>query len=582
MRILNSRKSSITLGENADIIATFIKKDAELKKAALPLADQVAQELMKEDAARRKDTNDAATSTLTELAQKKKDGWAKVRKGGLSALRVAGIFVITALTDGATLPLLAVSLQKARNDMSDMFEGIDDIMKANRGDSSQSFNFVRDKLYGGNQDAYDISRGITNFLYDIVSAHSLARSYSYLRESENLPGFLKGIGDLCKRSKLANFSVNISGDVLANMYYDFMNNGKITFESILSGAFSGTLKGFGSTLFQSLPCLKNIENTVLRKIANTIVGTAVGVGVDWSRSKLRGEEFNAGASTVLNLILTGVAQALGEPIDAASGAYFITVHEFILPDVLTPIYLTRKYFSSDGKSGWLGKGWRFSYEGRLCRDEEAGILHVQLPDGYCAAYEMVESGNGGILYRDTIGNGRYRLSHEDMADLWNVTDTHQFKTYCYNAEGLLVSVVDKNGGCLEIEYNGEFPQKLITPLGYTIDFTFRDGRLVELKDGMGRTVAYRYEDGLLTEVVHMDGGVSHYAYTAEGYLEAPTDQTGLTYLTNAYDEKGRVVKQTLADGSIYRLQLMTGRDRSSCSTAPIRVNTSIHTMKRWQ
>ena len=108
-----------------------------------------------------------------------------------------------------------------------------------------------------------------------------------------------------------------------------------------------------------------------------------------------------------------------------------------------------------------------------------------------------------------------------------------------------MSVSDKNGCSLDLEYDGEFPVRMTTPLGYGIRFAFKDGRLASLEDDMGRCVQYRYENGLLAEVVHMDGGITHYAYTGDGYLERPTDQTGLSYLTNAYDAEGRVVLQTL-------------------------------------
>lgn len=130
----------------------------------------------------------------------------------------------------------------------------------------------------------------------------------------------------------------------------------------------------------------------------------------------------------------------------------------------------------------------------------------------------------------------------------------RYTTYCYDGEGLPVAVVDQNGNSLEMEYEDGIPVRLTTPLGYTVAFTFREGHLTCMEDGAGRTVEYRYDKGLLTEVVHMDGGISRYAYTSEGYMETSTDQTGLTYLTNVYDEKGRVVKQTLADGSVYRVQ----------------------------
>ena len=102
--------------------------------------------------------------------------------------------------------------------------------------------------------------------------------------------------------------------------------------------------------------------------------------------------------------------------------------------------------------------------------------------------------------------------------------------------------------------------RLITPLGYTVAFTFREGHLTRMEDGAGHIVEYRYDKGLLTEVVHMDGGISRYAYTSEGYLETSTDQTGLTYLTNVYDEKGRVVKQTLAEkAALKRVEVLQAK-----------------------
>ena len=117
----------------------------------------------------------------------------------------------------------------------------------------------------------------------------------------------------------------------------------------------------------------------------------------------------------------------------------MTVHEFILPDVLTPVYLTRRYLSTDGKAGWLGKGWHFNYEGRLCRDGDT--LHVQLPDGYCAAYARTKDGDGRISYLDTAGSGRYCLSHDSVDGFWAVTDPWRRTVPCAVTEGQRLSCV---------------------------------------------------------------------------------------------------------------------------------------------
>ncbi len=137
------------------------------------------------------------------------------------------------------------------------------------------------------------------------------------------------------------------------------------------------------------------------------------------------------------------------------------------------------------------------------------------------------------------------------------------KAYGYSEEGLLQEVTDRNGCALTISYQGQYPRKMTTALGYEVIFTFEEDRLVKLEDGMGRTTGYRYRDGWLAEVVHMDGGISRYDYTGEGYLTRPTDQTGLCYLENTYDEKGRVTLQTLANGETYRAEYLD-RERKVC------------------
>lgn len=95
---------------------------------------------------------------------------------------------------------------------------------------------------------------------------------------------------------------------------------------------------------------------------------------------------------------------------------------------------------------------------------------------------------------------------------------------------------------------------MTTSFGRVVSFTFDEGKLAQISDDMGRSIGCRYEGDLLTEVVHMDGGVSRYAYSEEGYLVRPTDQTGVSYLVNEYDEKGRVVLQTLSNGDTYRMR----------------------------
>ena len=292
---------------------------------------------------------------------------------------------LTVMTGGMTAPLFFASAGKALKDTANIVEGAQDVYKANRGDTSQSFNFIRDTVFLGNEEAYQFASSAMDITFDVVSGKALKGNVMKYGQCNKYAGMLGKVGNMCKQSKWANYSANIGGDVIFGAVNDYIQTGKVSLKNMAANVASGTLKGFGMNNLQFAKGA--FQSDLGRKVVNTGIGTAFGMGVDKVACDLRGEEYNAGASFVQNLIQASLGQLFGEPIDAASGAFLMTVHEFILPDVLEPIYLTRKYCSINGKSGWLGKGWHFSYEGRLCRDEGKGILHVQLPDGYCAAYE---------------------------------------------------------------------------------------------------------------------------------------------------------------------------------------------------
>ena len=309
---------------------------------------------------------------------------------------------------------------------------------------------------------------------------------------------------------------------------------------------SGTLKGLvlGNMRINCGNTHLQFNSNFTRKALNVTGQTLVTTSIDYVSSRVTGEPFDLKSSLAENFVTSSLGEVFAEPVDAVTGAYLMTASDMLLPDIREAVRLERSYSSTRRQSGWLGKGWRFPYEGRLARDGET--FHVQLPDGYVAAFVR-----NGEEFTDTIGNGRFRLKPDLFAGKWHVLDSHEHKDYRYSESGLLEAVTDRNGNALEITYNGEYPVKMVTPLGYEVTFAFSKGKLAGMADDTGRCMEYHYEGDLLTEVVHMDGGVTRYQYSEEGYLTRPTDQTGLTYLSNEYDAEGRVVFQTLANGDTY-------------------------------
>lgn len=68
-------------------------------------------------------------------------------------------------------------------------------------------------------------------------------------------------------------------------------------------------------------------------------------------------------------------------------------------------------------------------------------------------------------------------------------------------------------------------------------------------DYFGRKVVYNYDGDNLTEVTLPNGGTVRYAYEKE-LITKVTDQNSVTYVTNEYDEKGRVINQYDSDGNL--------------------------------
>jgi len=555
---LKGGDSQITMKEETDILSTFVRKDAELKRNAMPLAFQVRAELMAGDAAERAAQNANSKESLTNIAneykqtlleEKKKEAEAKVRNGIFSVLTVVASVAVVVATGGAALPLAiaigATATFKTVSAVSDIAEGMSDLKKVEAGDISQSYNFMRDKVFGGNEALYEGAKAVNDMVFGFVTGKAVTGNLAKVKDANKIVKTINSVKNATDKNKKLKVALNITGDVASGCIDDYVQNGSVNPMNVAVNLVSGSVKGFGMSNLRFNCGCDIFKSNFARKAANVTMQTTFATGVDYLGSRVTGQPFDLKSSLAQNLIVSGAGETFAEPVDAVTGAYMITTADLLLPDIGNSVRLERSYRSTGQEKGWLGKGWQFSYEGRLLRDGET--FHVCLPGGYTAAFLRC-----GEKFTDATGNGRFTLKPDLMACRWHITDEHEHRDYCYNEKGLLEKVTDKNGQTLAFTYRGEYPEKLTTSLGYVVTFTFADGKLSGMTDDTGRSIGYCYQKDLLTEVVHMDGGVTRYAYSEEGYLTRPTDQTGLTYLVNAYDEKGRVVLQTLANGDIYR------------------------------
>ena len=548
MQIGEGGDDSIIMESGTDIKSALISQEADSAPKASPTGDELLSEQEALDAEYRDAENDAVEN---DMITKKQESKQKVLGGVVSLVTVVGLTALTLATGGATAPLLIAAGVKATFAVADIAEGLDGYSKMNALDASQPANFLRDTVFGGNQAAYDITSMIADVVFDVVTGKAMVKAASgagKVSKLQQTAGKAKQFwNSICPKSKVANFAAQTGGTMLFGMANDYLTTGKVDPWNMCLNAIAGVTKGtlgtYGAEKFKSF---LDTDNKWVLKAAGTLSGATIGTAVDVGVNLVSGRDINMEQIIKQNLIESGLGQLFGEPIDVVTGGFLITATDFTLANIREDIRVQRKYNSTRKESGLLGPGWKFTYEGRLYRD--GNRLHAMLESGVTALFEW----DGKKAENLTRGHEWLELKKEE--DGWKICDRKSHKIHYYDSQGLLIAVEDQNGQRIRLSYDGELLKRITTPLGYELEVEIRDDRLLQLKDSIGRTMQYHYENGYLADVVHMDLGVTHYQYDCHGYLEKAVDQAKVTYLTNQYDDAGRVVLQTLANGDTYRAE----------------------------
>ena len=531
----------ITMEAGTDISSAMIEHTADSRPAAQPSGDELlkqVQEIAGNDEENRNAINGAVTQMLVDNKRASKQ---KFFNGVVSIATIVGGVALTIATGGTALavvgPVLLAAAPKAAFAVADIAEGLDGYSKVNALDASKPSNFIRDNLMGGNQALYDKFSMAADILFDVVSGKAIKNG------AKGLPKVL------CSGSATSNMAAQIGGTVVFGAVNEYMVNGSVNWKNLLVYTGSGIIKGAaGNYLTDKVQAVVGSDSKIVNKAIGLTVNTTVGTAIDIKTNRILGVEYDPMQVFTQNLITSGVGQLFGEPIDAVSGAFLITATDFILSDIREPLRITRKYSSINKYSGLYGRGWKFLYEGRLGKYENK--IHVDLDTGYHVIFEW-ENGKAKNI---TPGCGWYEL--EEDGDEWLLRDRKKKRVYHYGQTGLLLSITDQNSQTIRFEYYNDELDRIITALGYELKLTMRKGRLVQVTDGLGRTMQYRYENGLLSDVIHMDQGITHYEYDEQGYLTKAVDQAKVTYLENQYDNRGRVVLQTLANGDTYKAEYL--------------------------
>ncbi|MEZ4775186.1 MAG: DUF6531 domain-containing protein [Bacteroidia bacterium] len=242
-----------------------------------------------------------------------------------------------------------------------------------------------------------------------------------------------------------------------------------------------------------------------------------------------------------------------EPINMATGAYFLFDDDFNIPAFPEPLTFTRGYNSRNlNYNGPIGFGWTHSFD--IFLSITADFWTVHFGDGHEVEYLPTGGGQSiphyqGIYEELTqLQTGRYRLSYQTGA------------YYSFNSSGRLDSIVDRKGNAILFYYSASKLIAVNSNAAGTIQFynNAGTGRIDSMFIQNTRKYKFTYSpQGDLLSVQDGAGAVTTYIYDNQHRITSIIDPLGNTIVNNLYDAQNRVTQQTDAYGNLYSFQYNT-------------------------
>ena len=565
-------ETKVELTEEAHILAAFVKMEASDNTAMseiLPPGSGPEDTRANIKAGDEEARNDINSGVSTRLKDKYIEGRTKMLNAALNKLiTVATVTVMVAVTvasGGTATPLLLGAMALGGINVAyadaEIEEGRSDILKGQSGDLSESRNVIRDTVYASifgeenKQAAYEMGKLLNDIAFQLLSGKVIGGGLKAIGETGKI------FGIACGSQELANLKtvVQVSGNVARGAATDLINTGSINIKNLALNTTLGIIQGqIGQKATNWL--MDRFRTT--SKVAEVTFGTIVDSVLDKGVSELTGRPFDLWQSVTQNAFANSLAAFISDPVDAATGCYTLQTTDFILSSQPAPLRIERTYRSTCKETSVLGKGWKFSYAGRLWRDTlEAGRVHLDTITGHNVCFQREE----GRWINQSKGTARFSLESREKEGIHILTDVVAHTRCVYDQEGWLMYVEYPGGLRLAFVYTESGLSRITTPLGNVLEVESRAGRIVQITDEIGRRTQYRYEDELLTDVVHTDEGITHYEYDENGSILSVTDQNGVRYLENAYDGQGRIIKQSFASG-VYQTFAYDDKNRRNTIT----------------
>ncbi|MFP8883822.1 RHS repeat-associated core domain-containing protein [Streptomyces mangrovi] len=267
----------------------------------------------------------------------------------------------------------------------------------------------------------------------------------------------------------------------------------------------------------------------------------------------------------------------GDPVVLASGTLTDSRTDLAVADPLGPAEVTRTYWQGDTRKRAFGTGRDLSYNAFLHSKEYYQEVDLYLPGGKAVHYERTSDGTSftDAVFEPTNappGSGFHGTTIAWNNDGgWDLT-FRDGSVWVFPQYAPLKEIRDRHGNTTKLTRRsgtkGDIT-RITTPGGGWITFSYdTNHRITEARDNTGRTTSYTYDSASrLKTVTDPAGGTLTYTYDGNSNrIATATDARSITHLSNTYDAKGRVKKQTLTEGAVYDFTYTEGADGQITAT----------------
>lgn len=252
----------------------------------------------------------------------------------------------------------------------------------------------------------------------------------------------------------------------------------------------------------------------------------------------------------------GKVDGCGDPVDAATGEFFVPETDLTLPGIL-PLILVRRHRSNYRLGRWFGPSWSATLDIRLVVTDHSVTFIGE--DGLVLTYPHPEIDHPVTPTTSALrwtltrtDSGGYRVWDCDRELLWHFAPDPVLGGLDAALGNYAISAItDRHRNRIRFHYDADGnPTEITHTGGYTVRLTTAHGRVTSVAV-VDRTTAtetlipvryFGYEAGQLTAVTNSYGGTTRYTYDDHHRMLSWTDSND-NYMLNTYDEQGRIIRQ---------------------------------------